>query len=257
MYEAVRAHPDGQSTVARFAKRAADYGYEGVVVRNHSDARADYDPERIQDEYGIDVVEGVEIRADDPSRASGFVGNHRRSKTVVAVHGGSAAINRFAVEQPAVDVLAHPMAGDGDVNHVLAKAAAENGVRFEFSLGRVLRADGGQRVQAIRGLRKLRELVEACDAPYVVSADPRSHLQFRAPRELVAVGEVLGFDAEQVRDGLAEWGRIVERNRRLGSDAFVEPGVYRVSGGDERSATDGDGAADDDRTGTGEPDGAQ
>ncbi|ELZ24122.1 ribonuclease P [Halosimplex carlsbadense 2-9-1] len=237
-FEAVHAHPDGEATVARHASTAAEYGFDGVVVRNHGGAPAEFDTEEIGDRYGIDVVEGVEIRAEDPSRASGFVGNHRRSKTIVAVDGGSAAINRFAVEQPAVDVLAHPMAGDGDVNHVLANAAADNGVRFEFSLGRVLRADGGQRVQAIRGLRKLREIVEACDAPYVVSADPRSHLQLRAPRELVAVGEVLGFDPAQVRSGLAEWGWIVDRNRRLTSDAFVEPGVYRGSVADGHQAND-------------------
>jgi len=231
-FEAVHARPDGESTVARQATTAAEYGFNGVVVRNHGDALAEFDAEEIGDRYGIEVVEGVEVRADDPSRASGFVGNHRRSKTVVAVHGGTDEINRFAVEQPAVDVLAHPMAGDGDVNHVLANAAADNGVRLEFSLRRVLRADGGRRVQAIRDLRKLREIVEDCDAPYVVSADPRTHLQFRAPRELVAVGEVLGFSAEQVRAGLAEWGQIVERNRRLASDAFVEPGVYREGADD-------------------------
>jgi ribonuclease P/MRP protein subunit RPP1 len=242
-FEAVHAHPDGETTVARHASTAAEYGFDGIVVRNHGGAHAEFDAAEIAETYDVDVVEGVEIRAEDPSRASGFVGNHRRSKTVVAVHGGSAAINRFAVEQPAVDVLAHPMAGDGDVNHVLANAAADNGVRFEFSFGRVLRADGGQRVQAIRGLRKLREIVEDADAPYVVSADPENHLQLRAPRELVAVGEVLGFSAEQVRAGLSEWGRIVERNRRLASDAFVEPGVYRVA------ADDGvDGAADADGT---------
>ena len=228
-FEAVHAHPDGESTVARQAATAAEYGFDGVVVRNHGGALAEFDADAVAETYGIEVVEGVEVRADDPSRASGFVGNHRRSKTVVAVHGGTNEINRFAVEQPAVDVLAHPMAGDGDVNHVLANAAADNGVRLEFSLRRVLRADGGRRVQAIRDLRKLREIVEDCDAPYVVSADPHSHLQFRAPRELVAVGEVLGFSGDQVRTGLAEWGRIVERNRRLASDAFVEPGVYRES----------------------------
>jgi len=237
-FEAVHAHPDGESTVARQAATAAEYGFDGVVVRNHGDARVEFDADEVAETYDIEVVEGVEIRAEDPSRASGFVGNHRRSKTVVAVHGGSAAINRFAVEQPAVDVLAHPMAGDGDVNHVLAKAAAENGVRFEFSFRRVLQADGGRRVQAIRGLRKLREIVETYDAPYVVSADPRSHLQFRAPRELVAVGEVLGFSAEQVRAGLTEWGRLVDRNRRLASDAFVEPGVYRGAVADDADGDD-------------------
>ena len=181
------------------------------------------------------MVEGVEVRADDPSRASGFVGTHRESKTVVAVHGGTDAINRFAAEQPAVDVLAHPMAGDGDVNHVIAKTAAENGVRIEFAFEQVLRADGGRRVQALRDLRKLRELVETYDTPYVVSADPQSHLHLRAPRDLVSVGRTVGFDADQMETGLSEWGRLVERNRRRQSDEFVEPGVYRRSGDDEDS----------------------
>ena len=267
-YEAVHAYPDGDATVARFAKTASEYGFDGVVVRNHGDeppAIASRDGgsggggsgaggdggsgggggdfETVRDRYGVDVVAGVEVRAGDPSRASGFVGNHRDSKTVVAVHGGTRAINRFAVEQPAVDVLTHPMAGDGDVNHVLAKAAAENGVRLEFSFARVLRADGGRRVQALRGLRKLRELVDAFDVPYVVSADPESHLQVRAPRELVAVGEAIGFDAEQVERGLAEWGRLAERNRRRTSDEFVEPGVYRGRLADiEDEARDGPGS---------------
>ena len=227
MYEAVHARPDGDSTVARLALTASESGFDGVVVRNHGDAPAAYDAETIADAYGIDVVDGVEVRAGDPGSASGFVGNHRDRRTLVAVHGGSVRMNRFAVEQPAVDVLAHPMADDGDVNHVLARAAAENGVRLEFSLADVLRADGGPRVRAIAGLRKLRELVEDADAPFVVSADPLSHLDWRAPRELVAVGELIGFEAETVRAGLREWGRLAARNRERASDSFMEPGVRR------------------------------
>lgn len=225
MYEGVHADPDGDSTVARLALTASEYGYEGIVVRNHGDRLPEFDRDRIAEEYGIDVVEAVEIRADDPSRASGFVGNHRESKTLVAVHGGRVAINRFAVEQPAVDVLAHPMAGDGDFNHVLAKAAARNNVHVELSLGRVLRADGGARVQALRDLRKLRELLADAGAPFVVSSDPRNHLQIRSPRDLAALGDVLGFDDGTVAQGLAAWGELAERNRTRHSDSFVEPGV--------------------------------
>ena len=222
MYEGVHAHPDGRATVARLAKTAATYGYEGVVVRNHGDAQAEYDPERIGDRYGVDVVPGIEIRSDDPGQASGLVGNYRSKRTIVCVHGG--ALNRFAVEQPAVDVLAHPMRG-GDINHVLAKTAAENGVHIEFNLGRVLRTDGGERVKAIQGLRKLREITEQYDTPYVVSAGARSHLQLRAPRELRAVGEVIGFDGDAIADGLAAWGELAERNRTRNAETFVEPGV--------------------------------
>jgi ribonuclease P/MRP protein subunit RPP1 len=225
MYEAVHAEPDGASTVARQALTASEYGYDGIVVRNHGNQQATYDADEISATYDIDVVEGVEVRASDPSRASGLVGNHRSTATIVAVHGGTVAMNRFAVEQPAVDVLAHPMAGDGDVNHVLAKAAAKNGVRFEFSLHDVLHATGGQRVRQIQSLRKLREVVEHFGAPYVVSADARSHLDLRAPRELVAVGETIGFSESQIETGLTEWQRLADRNRERTSSSFVEPGV--------------------------------
>jgi ribonuclease P/MRP protein subunit RPP1 len=226
MYEAVHAHPDGESTVARQALTAADHGYDGIVVRNHGDKGADDDIEAVTDQSDIDVVAGIEIRADDPSQASGLVGNYRSKRTVVAVHGGDPDINRFAVETPAVDVLAHPMAGDGDFNHVLANAAADNGVRVEFSLRSVLRESGGARVRALRDLRKLRELVADADAPYVVSADPHSHLELRAPRELAALGEAIGFDEGAIERGLAEWETIVTRNRARMRDDFVEPGVW-------------------------------
>ena len=222
MYEAVHAHPDGRATVARLAKRAATYGYEGIVVRNHGDEAATYDRDRLLAAYGIDVVPGIEIRVEEPGRASGLIGNYRSKRTVVCVHGGD--LNRFAVEQPQVDVLAHPMEG-GDVNHVLARTAAENGVHLEFNFGRVLRAEGGDRVQAIQGLGKLREMVTQYDAPYVVSADAGSHLALRAPRELLAVGEAIGFDREMIETGLSAWREIAERNRDRRSDSVVEPGV--------------------------------
>ncbi|MFB6141829.1 MAG: RNase P subunit p30 family protein [Halorientalis sp.] len=239
MYEAAHARPDGESTAARLALTAAEYGFDGLVLRNHGDSDHDADLETLRSAYDLDVVDAVEVRAGDPSRVSGYVGNYRPDRTLVCVHGTSVAVNRYAVEQPAVDVLAHPMDG-GDVNHVLARAAAENGVRLEFSLARVLRATGGERVRAVQDLRKLRELVEACDAPYVVSADPSSHLHLRAPRELRAVGEAVGFTGEQIRTGLAEWGRLAERNRARTSDAFVEPGVWRGEHG-ERPDGDGEG----------------
>jgi ribonuclease P/MRP protein subunit RPP1 len=229
MYEAVHARPDGDSTVARLAATAAEYGFDGVVVRNHGNARVDDDVdfEDAATAYDVDVVDGLEIHADDPSQASGHVGNFRPKTTVLLLHGGTKTLNRFAVEEERLDVLAHPMRGRGDFNHVLAKAAAENGVRVEFDFSRVLRTDGGPRVQALQDLRKLRELVTKYDAPFVVSADARSHLQLRAPRELLAVGEAIGFSREQVETGLCEWGRVAKRNRERRSDEFIATGVKR------------------------------
>lgn len=224
MYEAVHAHPDGDSTVARYARTAADQGYEGLVVRNRD---AEFDAAAIEDAYGIDVADGVEIHAADPGSAGGSVGNFRPDHTVVIVEGGDDAINRFAVESDRVDVLSRPMQGGGDFNHVLAKAAAEHGTRVEFDFGPVLRSTGGPRVQALSDLRKLREIVTYYDAPFVVSANAGSHLALRAPRELRAVGEAIGFTAEQVDAGLAAWGEIVTANRHRLSEEFIGPGVIR------------------------------
>ena len=224
MYEAVHAHPDGDSTAARFAATAARMGYDGVVIRAR-DATPDYPA--VREASGIDVVDAVEIVASDPERASGAVGGLRPDHTLLCVRGGTDRLNRFAVEGERVDVLARPMADDGDVNHVLAARAAANGVRIEFDFGPVLRTTGGERVRALRDLRKLRELVADADAPFVVSANPASHLELRAPRERVAVGEAVGFDAETVRAGLREWGELAARNRHRQSDSFVETGVER------------------------------
>ncbi len=241
MYEAVHAYPDGSSTVARHARTAAEQGYDGIVVRTR-DAVA-VDPERaepaataepnatsvttLREEYDIDIVDAVEIDVETPASAGGSVGNYRPDRTVVCLVGGDDRLNRFAVEEPRVDVLARPMDGSGDFNHVLAKAARDNRVHVEFDLGPLLRATGGRRVRALSDLRKLHEILTYYDTPYVVSANPRTHLELRAPRDLVAAAAAAGFDPEWIRGGLNAWGNIVERNRERRSGSFIEPGVRR------------------------------
>jgi ribonuclease P/MRP protein subunit RPP1 len=227
MYDAPRVAATGRTTTARFAVTAAEAGFGGIVVANDHDDPVDYDPETIRDAYEIDVVDGIEISTAEKGDVSGAVSKYRRQTTVLLVRGGTETVNRYAVETPEVDVLRAPMAGDGDVNHVIVKSAMRNGVRIEVNLGPVLRATGGPRVQALRDLRKLRELLEYFDAPFVVSADPHTHLQVRGPRELVAVGEQIGFDAAQIRSGLAEWHHIAETNREKRSSEYVTEGVHR------------------------------
>ncbi|GGL23896.1 ribonuclease P [Halarchaeum grantii] len=227
MYEAVTATPAGESTVGRFAATADRQGFDGVVVRDAADADPGFDAAAVREEFGVDAVDAVELAGDDPTVLSGALADARREHTLLLVRGGTAKLNRFAAEEERVDVLTKPMAGRGDVNHVIVRAAAEHGVRLEFDLGPVLRESGGPRVQALRGLRKLRELVEQYDAPYVVTASPASHLELRAPRELRAVGETIGFDAEQIEAGLAEWGELAARNRHRRSGEFIAPGLER------------------------------
>lgn len=227
MYESVRVEGDGPTTPSRFAQTVAESGFDGVVVRNPVDERADYDPPRLREEYDVDVVDAIEIDVRDQSRAAGTISAAREETTILVVRGGTPELNRYAAETQTVDVLAAPMRQGGDVNHVIVKAAVRHDVRLEFDLAHVLRREGGPRVRALRGLRKLRELVEHYDAPYVVSVSPTSHLHVRAPRELLAVGAVIGFDRDQIAAGLDEWRVLAERNRERRSADFVEPGVTK------------------------------
>jgi ribonuclease P/MRP protein subunit RPP1 len=227
MYEAVHPYPEGGSTPARYARDAARFGFDGVVVRARDAGDGGPSVASVGERYRVDVVDAVEVTGADRSAVSGAIGNYRPKTTLLLVRGGDDDLNRLAVEQPRVDVLTRPMAGDGGFNHVLARAAGDNGVRVEFDLGPVLRSDGGRRVQTLQDLRLLRKLVRKYDVPYVVSANPGSQLELRAPRELVAVGEVVGFDPEEIRTGLREWGRLAERNRERSSDSFIAPGVQR------------------------------
>lgn len=225
-YEAATPSPGGRSTAARLALTAREQGYGGIVPRTGpNEAVGPAGPDEIEAACDVDVVDGIEIRTDSPGSASGAVGDHRSTHTLVLVAGGSEGMNRFAVEEPRVDVLTQPMAGGGDVNHVTMKAAAHNGVRIEFDLSSVLRTSGGERVRALSDLRKLRELVGKYDVPYVVSASSGSHLELRAPRELAAVGEAIGFQREAVFEGLREWGRLAARNRERRDGSFIGPGV--------------------------------
>lgn len=226
-YEAVRVHPDGASTAARCALTAAEYGFDGIVLRNHGSEAGAVDAAEVGQQYDVDVVSGVEIVADDPSRASGYLGTHRPANTLVAVHGGTDAMNRFAVEQAAVDVLAHPTRGEGEPDEVLARTAKENDVRLEVCLAPLVDDPGGSRVRSITGLQQLWSVIDHYDAPYVVTAGAEAHLGLRAPRDLAALGSPLGLDKPDIERGLAEWGRIATENRRRADDAVVEPGVWR------------------------------
>lgn len=225
MYEAVHVHADGPTTPGRFGVTVSQAGFDGMVLRNRQSNMATVDAESLAEEYGIDVVRGIEITAREKAKVSGAIGNRRPEAEVLLVRGRDPDLNRFVVESPRVDVLADPMGGAGDVNHVIANAAAENEVAFEINLDGVLRQSGTDRVRTIADLRKLRELIEDAGAPFVVSGSPGTHLDVRGPRELIAVGTEIGFDPEQVKAGLSGWQDIAEGNRARLDPSTVGPGV--------------------------------
>lgn len=202
MIEFVHSGPETRSTLNRMALSAQRMGYSGVVSRNHSDSDM---PEPASPEIDIEVISGVEVRADSVEQLHGLTGKYRDDVEVVCVHGGEPEINRAAAGMEDIDVLCHPLRGrDWSFNHVLMRRAAENDVAVEFNLSDVLRESGGTRVNALKDTRLLLKLERKYDAPFVVSADPYTHHELRAPRELEALLELIGFREEEINSGLRE-----------------------------------------------------
>lgn len=199
MYEFVHSAPETHTTPSRMALTVARAGYDAVVLRNHTDVD-EYPPFDVPDDLPIPVYEGVEVRAKNVEEMhEGVRRAEREDAALIAVHGGDETINRAAIDAEA-DLLVHPNRNRGrgtSFDHVLAREAAEKGVAVELSLAPVLRASGGERVEAIRDLHTTLKLVRKYGTPFVVSADPYTHLQVRASRETRALARLVGIgDAE-------------------------------------------------------------
>ncbi|MFB6255059.1 MAG: RNase P subunit p30 family protein [Halobacteriaceae archaeon] len=225
MYESAVVYPRGKSTIARFAKTASMYGYTGLIIRANRDETPLESVQTIQGRYDIDIATAIEIDADSKAEMSGHLGAVRNEYPLIICRGGTPSLNRFAVESPRIDVLSGPMENEGDFNHVLARKAAENNVAIEFSFANVLRAAGGRRVQSVQQLRKLREIITHYDTPYICTGFPHSHLELRAPREMKAVGNQIGFNPEFVAQGLHHWQEIIHTNRKRLSEHYLSDRV--------------------------------
>ena len=222
--EAATAYPTGQSTVSRLALTADRIGFDGIVIRNapSTEATAAVAHRATADE--IELVYGQELSTGTIETISGRLPQLRKETTVLMVAGGTEQMNRFVARQSHVDVLTRPIDHSGpDLDQGVAKAAIEHEVAVEIDLS-PLRSPGGIRVRYLDRLRRLWRIVEYYEVPYVLTIRPASHLELVAPREIVALAEIVGLDAVAARRGLATWMSIAERNREHAGEGFIEPG---------------------------------
>lgn len=215
--EAVYAHPSGASTAARLALTAKRVGYDQLVIKNADTIPTSPPIEAIADEYDIDIISGIEL--DGPiETVSGRLPHLRRETSVLAVRGGTDAKNRFVARQPYADILAGPITHEGpDIGPGIATDASEHEVAIEVDLG-PLRTQGGRRVRYIDRLRRLWRVVDHYDLEYVLTASPSSHLGVVPPRELVALADLVGIDADAAVVGLETWVTIARRNQQQATD---------------------------------------
>lgn len=121
------------------------------------------------------------------------------------VCGGSYRINRLAVAEPGVDILAHPDLGrrDSGVDAIVARAAAENKVALEVNLGRIIGASGTGRMYILRNVKKTLMLARKYGTPLIASTGAKSWLDLRGGEAVYSLLRMMGFQEDEAIDAIA------------------------------------------------------
>ncbi|MDK2892914.1 MAG: ribonuclease protein subunit [Methanohalophilus sp.] len=219
----VHAYPDGEHNCSQMLAMSQHLGYSGICISNHSDSESC--EEVLSSNVQLEMCSGIEVRVSKPSKLHGLVGKYRTKKDVIIVHGGTESINRAAVENPSVDILNHPFTSkDSGINHVLAKAAAENNVALAFNVDILIKLKGGKRVYALSNFRRNLQLARKYDVPMLLTSNAASLYDLRAPRDLIALAGLFGMTIEEGNLALSDIpAAIISRNRRLANS--VRDGV--------------------------------
>lgn len=195
----VHAYPETDAPVEELHRVAKKYGYAGIAVTNH-DAVVQEQPESNA------VFYGVEIKANSVSDLKRKVKLHWGKVSLLTVHGGNDKINRAAVENPKVDVLAHPCGerGERGLNHVLVRYAAENGVAIDFNMNAIIHSRRGERARTLGKMRENLKLVRKYEALMILTSHAHSIYDLRAPREMIALATLFGMTKEEATSALCD-----------------------------------------------------
>jgi ribonuclease P/MRP protein subunit RPP1 len=209
----------GTSSVEELARYAELLGYSGIVVCDvwqgpEKLATLKAELARVQTQTKVELLLGAEISANTPSELSTILDSVRPQVAVVAVNGGTFAINQAACNDSRVDMLLHPELSrpDPGLDEACIAAAARNGVSIALDFRQVLYSYRRQRSALLQRMTANVKLAIASRAPLVVVSSAQSVWDMRDPRELIALASVLGLDFARSFATLSDApARIVER----------------------------------------------
>lgn len=168
---------------------------------------------------GLDLVACVEIEADSIKTLKKALAKYRDVAEIIVVAGGDYAINRAAAEDGRVDVLAHPefKRTDSGIDHIVAKSAAQNGVALELNMGELLMTYRRVRSHILNHMERNVMLCKKFGTPIVITSGARDAWGVRDPRELAALGRMLGLTLEESMRAVSEAceARITTNRKKL------------------------------------------
>jgi ribonuclease P/MRP protein subunit RPP1 len=201
-------HPDNASLMAKDGKK---YGYSGIAVVGHNAN------EKTLLSEDFSIYRGIEIQA-KPSRIREEIKKYRGSDHILIVNGGEEDRNRAAVETEGLDILIHPL----EFNNVLAKAASDNSVFIGFNLGLLIRLQGEARVRELKTMRINLKHARKYKLQLILTSDPHSIYDLRAPREMVAISSLFGMTEKEAIDAMSASPLNILRRK---SPDYIQEGI--------------------------------
>ncbi len=222
----IRFIPDDEASIERFTSLAKHFGFVGAGITEVANKRST--PCKYFNISGFDLVHGIEICEDNPSKLHSVASRYARKADIVIAQGGADKLNRSAIETADIDILSLPLGiKEGGFDHVIAKAAADRGIALEFDVGPLIRYRGGKRVHAISELEQRLMLARKFEVNMVLTSAARSIYDMRGPRELAALASLFGMTKEEAINSMtATPTTILKRKRR--SNNYIMDGVELI-----------------------------
>ncbi|MGB9901680.1 RNase P subunit p30 family protein [Methanothrix sp.] len=220
MYYEPRVHvmPQGSSSPSRMAIVARRLGFSGIIVMSINGSGDIQGLDAACRIGGISVARGVEVTSKDPRSLKGRISSLRDRYPFLAVHATSEPMLREALDDPRVDLVVN---SGFRLTVPEARSARRNQVALAIDLQPMIRLRGVSRSRWLDLQRYNVRVARKFGIPLMITASPRSHLDLRAPRDMIAMAHILGISREEALDALRLPGRILEMNQRR----WASPGV--------------------------------
>jgi ribonuclease P/MRP protein subunit RPP1 len=162
-------------------------------------------------------LSGIEIKATNKNELKNALANSRDFDYVV-VCGGDEHINRLAVSDKRVDILAHPERGrkDSGVDPFVARQAKKNNVAIEINLRNLILAKGNQRVNALKNVARNLMLSRKYGFDIIVTSGAKSRLELRSNDAVSQMLKLLGFEQSEVEAAMVTVPRGILDNKLEG-----------------------------------------
>lgn len=217
----IHTFPDFADSPGRMVLEAKKMGFSGICLSSLNPANIIHGYDVLPQVKDFELVAGIEIQADTVSTMKKTMTRLRDKADIILIGGGHDDINRAAVEDGRVDILAHSASRGMPLNHVLAKAAADNGVALDFNTDAFIMERGGSRIRILTAMRRNVRLARKYGVHMIITSNARSHYDLRGPREMMALGMLAGMTQHEALHALSSVPQAIIR-RNLDRNRIME-----------------------------------